>query len=199
MYRLPGHQFHTAPLVMNLNNFPRPTRGPRENVYSNEYMEIYRVRLEFPTHSKVLYVSDYGCRVGTVVEGPMGVLFTRQYRYLIDDISLEIPGGKVDSGEILEDAARRECLEETGVLCGLTCPLLTFQQGLDTSNNPTYLYYTRSFEVLTADFEVRSNEVVGREWIPLAKCLEMIASGKIVDSLSVIALLAYNTLANNRD
>ena len=184
--------------MINSNDYPRPTRGPRENVYSNEYMEIYRVRLEFPSHTKVLYVSDYGYRVGTVVEGPMGILLTRQYRYLIDGISMEIPGGKAHNGEILEEAARRECLEETGILCGPVSPLLMFQQGLDTSNNPSYLYYTQNFEVITANPEMHSNEVVGREWVPLANCLELIASGKILDSLSVIALLAYNNFANNR-
>ena len=42
------------------------------------------------------------------------VLFVRQYRFGIEDFTLEIPGGMCDPGEAPQDAARRELREETG-------------------------------------------------------------------------------------
>ena len=42
------------------------------------------------------------------------VLMVRQFRFGIEDFTLEIPGGMCDEGERPIDAARRELREETG-------------------------------------------------------------------------------------
>lgn len=182
---------------MNVRDFSiHPQVGPREVVYRDQYQEIYKVRLDFGDFAKELFVTDYGPRVGVIVEGPKGILLTRQYRYLIDRISWEIPGGKVDPGEELEDAARRECLEETGIYCGMLTPLLMFHQGLDTAYNPSHLFCTNEYEEKIPPDMLNTNEVVGRDWIPLEKCIEMIANRTIVDSLSVIAILFYHVYGN---
>lgn len=165
----------------------------RTTVYKNQYQEIYTVHVEFEGGAKDIFVTDYGPRAAMVVEGEAGILLSRQYRYLIDRVSWEIPGGKAEAGETMDAAAARECLEETGVRCGAVKPLIKFHPGLDTLHNPTHIFYATEFEVVTqklADLD-ESLEVV---WIPLAQCLEMVFSGDIVDSLSIIALLSYSKL-----
>lgn len=42
------------------------------------------------------------------------MVFVRQYRFGIRQVTLELPGGLVEPGELQEHAARRELLEETG-------------------------------------------------------------------------------------
>jgi ADP-ribose pyrophosphatase len=44
------------------------------------------------------------------------VVFVRQFRFGIDSITLEIPGGMCDGAEDPREAGRRELLEETGYL-----------------------------------------------------------------------------------
>ena len=40
-------------------------------------------------------------------------------------------------------------------------------------------------------------EIESIEWIPLPECIKMITSGEIVDSFTIIALLAYSNLELN--
>lgn len=176
----------------------RPRIGPRNVVYENPYQQVYKVHLAFDKVAKEIFVTDYGDRVGLVVEGPGGILLARQYRHLIDRISWEIPGGKVDQGESLEEAARRECLEETGIYCHDLKPLIMFHPGLDTLYNPTHLFHTQTFDHKAVPELVHKDEVCGHEWVPLERCIAMISSQTIVDSLSVVALLAYSTFVKTR-
>ncbi|MFZ1988988.1 MAG: NUDIX hydrolase [Alphaproteobacteria bacterium] len=163
--------------------------GPRKVVYKNPYQQIYEVHVEFEGGKKDLFVTDYGPRAALIVHGPEGILLTRQYRYLIDRVSWEIPGGKVDRGESMPAAAIRECEEETGVRCQDVQPLIMFHPGLDTLHNPTHVFHSSAFERKAAgDHE---GEIVGIGWLPLGKCVDMIFAGEIVDSLSIISILAY--------
>lgn len=170
----------------------------RDVVYENPYQHVYKAKLDFGDFSKDIVVTDYGQRAGLIIDGPEGILLVRQYRYLIDSVSWEIPGGKVDPGEGLAEAARRECLEETGFACGELKPLLAFHPGLDTLYNPTYLFYATDYKNMGKVNESHKEEVCGRSWVPLDECIVMISCGVIVDSLSIIALLSYNAFIKQK-
>lgn len=168
----------------------------REVIYEDAYQKIYRVKADFGGFAKEYFVRDSGRRAGLVVLREESVLLVQQYRLLIDRLSWEIPGGGVNDGETPETAAVRECLEETGVKCQNLKPLVSFHPGLDTLHNPTYLFYTEDF-LETTSRDLHANEVYQHEWIPLARCIEMAFEQKIVDGLSMVALLAYKTLTRD--
>jgi len=65
--------------------------------------------------------SDWANIVPITPEG--GVVMIRQYRHGADRVTLETPGGLVDSGETPAEAAARELLEETGYRAGEITPL----------------------------------------------------------------------------
>lgn len=81
---------------------------------------ISRVRYDWrenPRNGKQLkcVILESGDWVNIVAVTPAQKLVTvRQFRFGIEKVTLEIPGGLVDPGEVHEAAARRELQEETG-------------------------------------------------------------------------------------
>ena len=171
-----------------------PRIGPPKVVYENKHFQVRRVEANFGKFTKEYFVVDTGTRAGMVVAAKGSLLLVQQYRLLIDGLSWEIPGGRVDDGETPVAAAVRECLEETGVQCLNPRPLTFYHAGLDVNLNPTHLFFCEevSQDYNPPDFDGR--EVCGCEWVPLTRCIEMISQGQIKDSFSILAILAYHTL-----
>jgi 8-oxo-dGTP pyrophosphatase MutT (NUDIX family) len=167
----------------------KPKIGPREVVYQNPFMQILRVPVQFADFAKTFYVSDYGPRVGVMLLREGNLLLVRQYRLLIDGWSWEIPGGKVDAHETMEQAAARECLEETGLRCGRLEQVIYFHPGLDTCENPTHVFQCADFAE-APEHRPDRQEVTELVWVPFSRCLEMVFAKEIVDGLTVNAILA---------
>ncbi len=170
--------------MIETNQTPLHVSSPVE-LYQDRVRHIYRVIAEFGGFTKEYYVSDCGQRAAVLVVRQDQVLLTRQYRLLVNALTLEVPGGRVNSGETREAAAVRECQEETGVKCFDLDHLIGYEPGLDVTQNHTEIFYTHTF----VDLEPVHSE--RRVWLPLKRCLEMAFEGKIADGMSIIALLAY--------
>lgn len=176
-----------------------PRLGPREEAYRNKYQLIYRVEAQFDGFNKEYFVIDTGIKAGIVVVRNKSVLLVRQYRLLINDLSWEIPGGKVNESESPKAAALRECLEETGVKCIDAHPLIFYQQGLDTISNPTHIFYADSIEDDLELDAIDPQETSGSEWVPLSRCIEMIADQQIIDSFTILSLMTYQNYMAQTD
>lgn len=163
----------------------------REQVYQDRNQKIHRVVAEFDGFSKEYFVCDHGERAAIVALRDGEVLLSRQYRLQINALSYEVPGGRVEEDETPEVAAVRECLEETGVRCLNVNPLLSYHSSLDIWKNYTYTFYSEELE------EVAEGDADRRVWIPLERCIEMIFTGEIVDSLSIVALLTYRMVRSD--
>jgi 8-oxo-dGTP pyrophosphatase MutT (NUDIX family) len=169
----------------------QPIIRQRQLIYTTPQQRIHWVTAEFDGYTKEYFVDEGRTRAGLVVDRHGDILLVRQYRLLIDRVSWEIPGGAVDEDETPGQAAVRECLEETGVRCANPKPLVFYHVGMDSVYSPTHIFYSTDI-IDDADLnEVHRQEVNGREWIPLERCLDMIFGQQIVDSFSIVSLLAY--------
>ncbi len=157
----------------------------KKEIYKDRNQNIQRVIAHFDGFDKEYFVSDHGKRAALLAVQNGNILLVRQYRLLINDLSYEIPGGRIDENEKPEDAAVRECFEETGVQCFNLKPLLSYHPSLDIWKNYTNIFFTEKLGQLPNDESDR------HILMPIEHCIEMIFSGQIVDSLSIIALFAY--------
>src|SRR5438552_5219434 len=80
-------------------------------VYKDNFKMIEKIHAQFKGFSKEYFVSDYGEKAAVVVVKDENILMARQYRLLINKLSYEIPGGKINDDETPKNAAMRECLE----------------------------------------------------------------------------------------
>jgi ADP-ribose pyrophosphatase len=171
-----------------------PDISEKHVIFQNQYLQLYSVTADFGPFTKNYFVTDYGQRVGILVFRNESVLLVRQYRLLINQLSWEIPGGGVHEGETPEAAARRECIEETGLWCKTLKPLFNYHSGLDVLSNRTYLFYTDAFEE-TGNSDPQ--EIESYIWIPFSKCMEMVPSQEIVDMLTITALMSFKLFHGN--
>lgn len=124
------------------------------------------------------------------------LLLVRQYRNALDRFTLEIPAGGLENPEEpTMDAAIRELEEETGYQAGHVQPLISIY--------PTVAYSNEKIDVYLATDLTKSSQhldedefLTVEEW-ELADLEKMIYSGKLQDSKTVGAILAYKNMRMN--
>ena len=115
-----------------------------------------------------------------------GIVLVRQYRHGTDEITLEIPGGAMDPGENVIEAAARELREETGYTCD------TWEVVGRIDVNPAFMTnrcttLLGSNARLTDETDFDEHEELTIEVYPIDSFFEMIDSGEIDHGIVVSA------------
>ena len=118
------------------------------------------------------------------------VVFVRQYRHGSDALSLEIPGGMVDPGEMPDIAAARECLEESGFFAQGLTSLGVLNPNPAVFNNRLHTFVAKGVRPSAAiqNTATEQTEVV---LVPVAELSEMLLDGRIDHALVAATLWRY--------
>jgi ADP-ribose diphosphatase len=122
----------------------RPWRalGPEEAFYYPILNVVRRPFRRGDGRERDVYTLRCHDWVNVVARDPAGrILFVRQYRFGVDDVTLELPGGVIDPGEAPEAAARRELFEETGHRADELVPLGSAHANPALQNNRIHFFY----------------------------------------------------------
>lgn len=114
------------------------------------------------------------------------VLLCRQYRYPADRYLWELPAGRVDPGEKLLSAAKRELLEETGVTAKSWKKALRFYASPGFLDETMNIFLARGLTLGEAQPE--EYEQISIRWFPLKQALAMADKGLIPDAKTMLAL-----------
>jgi ADP-ribose pyrophosphatase len=117
------------------------------------------------------------------------ILMVRQWRYALARETLEIPAGKVDSGEDATQCATRELLEETGYRAARLSPLFRYYPAIGYSNEVIRIFAAAGL-VQQAD-HLDEDEISGVEVIGLDEIHNLIADGLIQDGKTVIGISLF--------
>ncbi len=114
------------------------------------------------------------------------VVMVKQFRHGVGRVTLEIPGGVVDPGELPVDTAGRELLEETGYKAGEIIPIGVADSQPAYQDNRCHTFLATG-AVKVADPDPDDGEDLEVELVELADIPAMIASGKINHGLIIAA------------
>ena len=115
------------------------------------------------------------------------VILVRQYRYIAGRYTWEMPTGGVHPGESLVEATQRELAEEAGYHAGELGPLASYHTSKSSMDETAHLFVGRQLTPATATPD--DTEFIERRIFPFSTVLDMVRSGQITDSMTIIAAL----------
>ncbi len=159
-------------------------------VYENPWIRVREDQVLNPNGGAGIYgVVMYRNRaVGVVpVDDEDHTWLVGQYRYPHHRYEWEIPEGGCPEGEEPVECARRELLEETGLVAERFELIAEMQLSNSTTNEVAYLFTAHGLRQAEACPEDTEKLEVRR--VPLEQAIRMAMDGEIRDSMSVAALL----------
>jgi len=121
-----------------------------------------------------------------------GILLIRQYRHAAGGFLLELPAGRIEKGEKLVPAGKRELIEETGYRAK------KWSRHVQYFASPGFL--TEAMNILLAEdltlgeAHPEEDEKIELHMTPLSEVMRMIHRGQIHDGKTLIGVLYYASL-----
>jgi ADP-ribose pyrophosphatase len=162
-----------------------------KEIYRGKIVTLYVDTIRQKTGAKTIrevVIHPGGVAVVPVLDDGR-ILLIRQFRYPIGKYILEIPAGKLDSGQPPLETIARELEEETGYCAGSLTHVCTFYTTPGISNESIHLFIARDLTPTTQRLEEGEHIIV--EARSLKECLREIESGEIVDGKTILGILQY--------
>lgn len=139
-------------------------------------------------------VEHAGAVAAVAVTGQKEIIMVRQYRHPVEEVLWEIPAGKLDPGESPEDCVRRELLEETGFVADKIYKIFSIYSSPGFSDEVLHIYGAK--DLTFQQQKLDEDEFLEVKRIHIGQARQMIISGEIKDSKTIIGVLAITSIYN---
>jgi ADP-ribose pyrophosphatase len=117
------------------------------------------------------------------------IVIERQFRHAADQYLLELPAGRVEPGENVLAAAKRELIEETGYRAKKWTKLVRYYASPGFVGEWMEIYLATGIVAGTAEPE--DDERIEVRLMPLSQLLKMCAEGSIHDGKTIVGTMIY--------
>ncbi|MEO3993685.1 MAG: NUDIX hydrolase [Desulfurococcaceae archaeon TW002] len=159
--------------------------GKRVTLIQKTYLEGGRVVLRdvvrFGEAVAVLPIKDNG-----------NVVLLSQFRVPVNDWVLEIPAGRIEEGEDLVSAARRELREEAGYDADKLIKVASVYTAPGYSDEILHIFLARKLKYVGASPE--PGELIRTIELSVEEAIKTLIKSKHVDAKTLLAILLFKTL-----
>ncbi|MFM9911531.1 MAG: NUDIX domain-containing protein [Chitinophagaceae bacterium] len=167
-------------------------------IYSNPWIELTEYKVINPSGGDGIYgkVHFKNLAIGIIpMDEALNIWLVGQYRFVLNEYSWEIPeGGGAMNTEPLE-SAKRELLEETGLIAREWKPILEMHLSNSVSDEHAIVFLARNLEQHTAAPEDTEQLLIKK--IPFEEAYKMVDEGKITDAITVAAIFKLKLMLIN--
>ena len=159
-------------------------------IYDNKWIGLTEYDVVNPGGGKGIYgkVRYKNLAIGILpLDSEGNTWLVGQYRFVLNAYSWEIPEGGGDPAVPPVDSARRELLEETGLVASEWLLLMEMHLSNSVSDEKGYMFLARGLEQREAEPEETEQLVVRK--LPFEEAYRMVERGEITDSMSVASIL----------
>ncbi len=121
------------------------------------------------------------------IDNQENIYLIKQFRAPFEKEILEIPAGKLNIDEDPFIAAKRELLEETGLVANEYIPLGEVYPTVGFCSEVIYIYLAKDLELKEQNLD--DDEFVSLIKMPFKQAFEMCISGEIKDSKTLVSIL----------
>ncbi|MBA4853637.1 NUDIX hydrolase [Emticicia sp. BO119] len=174
---------------MNENNNPWKVLDS-EVKYENNWIKVYHQNVLNPNGGKGIYGSVHfkNIAIGIVpIDKDGNTWLVGQYRFPLEEYSWEIPEGGSPEGEDTLQSAKRELLEETGLIAQKWTILSKLHTSNSVCKEVAYIYLAE--DLTQTQSQPEETEQLQIRKIPIKEAYQMVLSDKITDSISVAGIL----------
>jgi ADP-ribose pyrophosphatase len=176
-------------------NFEEKTIS-RKHIYKGNVITIENLTVTLPNGKEAS--RDLVLHPGASVVVPLneeGQLYmVRQYRKPIEQVSLEIPAGKLDPGEDPAVCAERELKEETGLVADKITHLISIHSTPGFSNEVLHIYAATGLH--EGESCTDEDEFLSCEKISVKSLADMVLKGEITDAKTIIGIFLAEKIMN---